>query len=666
SGAGGGASGHRPPSVFIVGDPKQSIYRFRGAEPRVFAAARDFVAQALGGSVLECDHTRRNAPAVLETVNAVFEVAGEQGGFQGFRRHTTGAEDIEGSVVQSLPRIERRDREGDAAATPAGWRDSLTTPRREPEQTLRQDEAQQVARAVEALIGRDGIAPGEIFVLARRRALLGAAALALQARHIPYIAPEDNALMDAPEVRDLVAVLDALASPGHDLSLAQALRSPLFGASDEDLLWLSQRGGPRRWWRALQEHAAQASPALQRASQLLGRWAFAMQQLPPHDLLDRIVAEGELMPRLFACVPAPRRSAAVEAVRELLGLSLQLDGARYATVYGFVRALKRRALKMSAGVVPDAVQLLTVHGAKGLEARAVILMDCDAGAPRPETSTLLVEWPVDTDAPVRCAFVASESRGVPSLRPALERERAAREREELNGLYVAMTRARERLVVSAVTSFQSAAEASWWSRVVPHTVPWVPECASLMRDMPARIEYLDLPEGPLFEPAAPPMRPRTDAVDERAARVGQALHRVLEWATAAQPARSDLPALAQAAAAAFGLEPAMAPELQQLATQVLQSPAVHRFFNPEAHSWAGNEVTLADGADLVRLDRLVAFDSEDGRTWWVLDYKLQSRPQAVADYREQIERYRAVLQRLQPDDRVRAAFITAGGELIEA
>jgi ATP-dependent helicase/nuclease subunit A len=103
-----------------------------------------------------------------------------------------------------------------------------------------------------------------------------------------------------------------------------------------------------------------------------------------------------------------------------------------------------------------------------------------------------------------------------------------------------------------------------------------------------------------------------------------------------------------------------------MASQVLQSPSVKQVFDPQAHAWAGNEVTLADGTELVRLDRLVAFDNEEGRTWWVLDYKLQSRPQAVASYREQMERYRAVLQRLQPNDRVRAAFITAGGELIEA
>ena len=89
AGAGGGASGQQPLSVFIVGDPKQSIYRFRGAEPRVFAAARRFVVDGLAGHDLACNHTRRNAPAVIDAVNAVFGQAVTDGDYDGFMAHST-------------------------------------------------------------------------------------------------------------------------------------------------------------------------------------------------------------------------------------------------------------------------------------------------------------------------------------------------------------------------------------------------------------------------------------------------------------------------------------------------------------------------------------------------------------------------------------------------
>lgn len=661
AGAGGGASGQRPLSVFIVGDPKQSIYRFRGADPRVFAAARAFVAEALGGVVLECDHTRRNAPEVLQAVNTVFERAQHGGHFEGFRAHTTGAAAGAPGAMR-LPRIERPPREAAGEASGA-WRDSLSQPRHEPEEGLRQQEARQVAEAVRGLIAQ-GMAPGDIQVLARKRAVLAQAAAALQALGLPHVAPEDNLLMASPEVRDLVAVLDVLASPGHDLSLAHALRSPMFSATDDDLLALSAEAAGGGWWAALQRLSS-ASPALQRAATLLGRWAQAMHRLPPHDLLDRIVADGELVPRLLAAVPAPRRAAAMQSVHALLNTALGLDGARYASIYGFVRALKRRALTVSAGAVADAVQLLTVHGAKGLEARAVILMDCDAPAAKAETATVLVEWPVDDEAPARCAFVASEARCPPSLVSLLERERAAREREEVNGLYVAMTRAREQLVLSAVAPHASPHPVSWWALAGEACREWAPiDTAAAAPEAAAdeAVGYLDLPT--LAPVAASPAPDRTARpADNPLAKLGEAMHRLLEWAT--EPDAAPVEDLARAAAAAFGLPAESAQDLRARAQAVLHSAEARAFFDAGRLAWAGNEVSLLDGDTTLRLDRLVAFDHDGHRTWWVLDYKLQSTPEAVPAYQAQLARYREVLQRLQPADEVRAAFITAAGRVVE-
>ncbi len=473
AGAGGGASGQRPPGVFIVGDPKQSIYRFRRAEPRVFAAARDFVVDALGGATLACDHTRRNAPEVLAAINTVFGAAQQAGEFEGFRAHTTELRAVPGAGLAALPEVLRPPRALRGVAPPPVWRDSLTTPRHEPEEVLREREAALAAAAIHELVAQQGVRPGEIFVLCRKRHSLRLVADALRRVHVPFAAAEDFKLMAAPEARDLVALLDALASPRHRLALAQALRSPLFGASDEDLIALAERADGGDWWRAL--HGAGIDrPVLQRASGLLADWRLAAQRLPPHDLLDRIVAEGELRERVAATVPPEQRLAALNAIDAVIGQALTLDGARYATPYNFVRALKRRLIKVAAPVQAEAVQLLTIHGAKGLEARVVFVMDADPELQQGENATLLVDWPVEANRPRRCAFVYSEARCPPSLRESLASEVQARRREELNGLYVALSRARERVVISATEPLRRAAGPSWWQRLQPLAVAWTP------------------------------------------------------------------------------------------------------------------------------------------------------------------------------------------------
>ena len=673
AGAGGGGAG---PRLFIVGDPKQSIYRFRRAEPRVFEAAQHFVVDALGGTLAACDHTRRCAPGLVGAINAVFGDAAREGALAAWRDHSTEVASTvpAAAAVYRLASAERslpaaRDAGADAGRV---WRASLHTPRTEPRLVLREAEAGEVARAVQSLIQHEGVRPEQILVLARKRSVLARAADALAALHLPHVAPEELRLADLPEVQDLLAVLDVLASNGQALSLARALKSPLFGASDADLLTLAcnatQAGG---WWPALMACAAdeRASAPLRRAAGLLARWQADAPTLPPHDLLDRVVHEGGLLPRLAAVVPPERHGRAMDAVRALLAAALELDGGRYASPYGFVRALRQRQVLAPATQSQGAVRLLTIHGAKGLEARVVLLMDADPEPPRVDTSTLLVDWPVDAARPARVAFVAAESRCPPSLQALLDGENAARQREEFNAFYVALTRAEERLIVSRTPPRYPSPQASWWSRLEPLAAPWPAPPDPPVAVATGRASYVALPLRPRAPAAAAPAAPvhaqaHVEVRDAAAACLGQAVHRVLEWASV-----TDAPALAELAAAAaaeFGAGDAAA--VQALAERILRSPSCAPMFDRRALAWAGNEVPVAgvDGqaGQVLRIDRLV-HTAGAGACWWVLDYKLAGAPQLDAAYREQLGAYRRAVQALQPADEVRAAFISAAGELIE-
>ena len=674
AGAGGGASGQRGPGVFVVGDPKQSIYRFRRAEPRVFMAMQAFVVDALGGHRLACDHTRRNAPEVLTAINAVFEEAQTAQAFAGFRRHTTEAFLNAEAGVWQLPRVVKAHADDEAKSvaseSPVVWRDSLTTPRLSAEVERRKAEAMQVAQAIERLVLHEGVQPREIFVLSRKRQSLRMAAEALREHGVPYAAPEDTALMQAPEARDLLALLDAITSPQHRLSLAHALRSPIFGVGDDDLIALAQQARGGDWWQALLQPQTALNPAMARASHLLQRWRQASFGLPPHDLLDRIVAEGEVRQRMAATVPAAQRNAALAAIDAVLAQALTLDSARFATPYGFVRALKRRNVKSAMPAAANAVQLLTVHGAKGLEARIVFVMDAEPEPKKAETASVLIDWQVDDPAPRLCAFVYSESSAPPSAADALAAEHAAQEREELNGLYVAMSRARERLVFSATEPSRPSPRMSWLARVAPYALPMLlpdetaglgaAEPCSTPQTEPPRLSLSVLPtwRGHANER----MADETD--DTTATGLGKAVHRALQWMAelAVDDAEASGQAAASAAAAEFGVS---ASATFEIARTILQSPACARFFHGTAIRWSRNEVAIGGDGQTLRIDRLVCLADPQGDVWWVLDYKLQHAPEALVANRAQLLRYRAVVQRAQPRERVRCAFITGRGELIE-
>lgn len=655
--AGASAGG---PSVFLVGDPKQSIYRFRRAEPQVFAAAQDFVVRGLGGDRLSCDHTHRNAPAVLEAVNRTLLAAQQAGEYTGFREHTTQSH-ADGAIC-ALPQILREAKPTAAApGTQSPWRDSLTTPRELPEEKLVALECRQAAAWIAQQL-QAGMAPGEVMVLARKRDRLAAMEHELRTLGVPAQQPDKTDLCEATEVQDLVALMDALVSPAHDLSLARALKSPLFGLGDEALVEVAltaraarAQGQPLAWLELL-TGAAHLSPGLRDVGAALARWKRWVDQLPPHDALQGIYRDGDVLARFAAAAPAPLRASVLANLRALLGASLQVRGGRYLTPYGFVRALKAGGIPGPAVAAADVVRLLTVHGAKGLEADVVILLDADGAAARAETMGVVCDWPGESAAPRRFAFIASESRPPPCSVDALSVEQDARQREELNVLYVAMTRARRRLVLSSVQPLRDADTASWWRRLVPQA-QWLQVAgpSALQAPAPQTLELPVLPQLSLAAAVAP--QPEQHSAE---ARFGRAVHRLLELG--AQPSGGFPPARLRRVAREFGLQGAAIEDAAATASRILAGEGAWAWDAGELE-WAGNEVELYHQGQLLRMDRLVR---RRGGQWWVLDYKSAARPQDDPQLLEQMRRYREAVQAACPGEAVRAAFLTGQGRLVHA
>ncbi len=721
-----GAGGGERPGVFIVGDPKQSIYRFRRAEPQVFKAAQLFVAEALGGTRLACDHTRRNAPAVLAAVNAAMAQA-QREGLLAFRAHSSSST-LPGSVLR-LPQIARppsrfesRNHPGSAARSENGskissiqarWRDTLTEPRESFEDSLRSLEARQAARWIAQQIAQ-GAQPADFMVLSRKRASLGLLHSELRDLHISAAVAEKTGLMDCCEVQDVVALLDALVSPGHSLSLARALKSPLFGLSDEDLVCIalavrsaepggengaepaaaasSRRAKPLSWFDVLQK--TELLPQhLRGLHGILLQYQSWVRSLPPHDALGFILHHARADAQFAAAVPAAQRASVWANLGALLQATLALQGARFSTAYGLVRQLKAGSVQAPAQVPSAAVQLLTVHGAKGLEARTVLLLDTDAQATRGENMGVLVDWPGEAARPAAFVFVASEAQPAPSVRALLASEQQARQREEINALYVAMTRAQQRLVLSSNAPHAPDAQ-SWWQRLgglaeaveVPHEEPHEElheePCAvsaaspeemsapSQSASTATHFEMLFLPENQAqsrIESAQAATKNVAnevplEAAADSAARVGQAMHRLLEWQATGAASAGFVASGAQQAAVEreFALSADELARALALAQRIREGQAAW-VWDAAQLVWQGNELELAYQGQLLRIDRLV--QRADTQAWWVLDYKSAQQPEQQAGLNAQMQRYRTAVQVLYAGAKVEAAWLGGDGSL---
>ena len=653
------------PSVFMVGDPKQSIYRFRRADARIFTHAAEWLGVRFGAVRLPNNQTWRNAPAIVEVVNAVFEHEPE---FVGFAPQQARRGERAGQVrLLPLAAAPAQDEEG-AADDGVGLRDPLTMPEAIAESMARSEEARAMVAQLGEWFGRlmvgdgDGQRPmdwGDVLILTRKRSILPEYERALREAGVPYLSVSRGQLLSTLEAADLSALLEFLIAPSNDLALAHVLRSPVFAASDAFLVALAL-SGDGHWWRRLQRLAAgegayQALAA--RAVARLSTWIALARLLPVHDLLDRIYHEVDLLAAYRARVPEAMWAGVCANLQAFLELALNVDGGRFPSLPRFVDELRRLS---GAGddEAPDEgrlaeaggggrVRIMTIHGAKGLEAPVVWMIDANNTRTQPDNYQPVMDWPVGAVAPTHFSLHATRALQGRVRAALFEAEAAAARREALNLLYVAMTRAEQCFVASG--SVGRGTQTSDYMRLAAalqrlggeDSHGALPLRASMARgrDTEAMTSAAcpdDVPVHPVGE-----RLPLTEASEGMA--FGTAMHAVLE--ARLSPGRAL---------------PAEVPEAAQRAAEaILSAPDMAVYFDPACHERAWNEVEIVhpDGR-LGRIDRLVLFDD----AVWVLDYKSGSADAAdMAAYRAQLAAYVSALEGMHGARPVRAMLVFPDG-----
>jgi len=650
------------PAVFMVGDPKQSIYRFRRADARIFSHAADWLSAQFGAARLPNNQTWRNAPAIVDVVNAVFEVEPE---FTGFDRQHARRVDRAGLVrLQPL---------ADVAAAPSapvadvapGLRNPLTTAAPVVESLARTEEARAMVVQLQDWFGRLPIGEGDktrpmdwndVLILTRARGILPEYERALREAGVPYVSVSRGRLLTTLEAADLGALLEFLIAPNNDLALVHALRTPLFEVSDEMLMaMVAPQGGP--WWTRLRSlvsaDSAFGTTAAAAVERLAG-WIALARQLPVHDLLDHIYHEADVLAAYQRRVPPAMWPGVCANLEAFLALALNVDGGRFPSLPRFVDELRRLNAAgddeapdegtLVDGSAAGRVRIMTIHGAKGLEAPVVWLIDANNAHRQPDNYQPVMLWPAGDAAPSHFSLHASKAWRGRAREAVFEADEAAARREALNLLYVAITRAEQCFVASGsvgrgqATSDYQRLEAALTR--LGHPTGYG-DLASL--DAAAPVRRHDLPN-----PAA---RPRAAAVGERLSGAsgsvgmafGTAMHALIEARStpnAAMP--EDMPETARRAAEA-----------------ILEAPDLARFFDPSLFLTAHNEVEIVhlDGR-LGRIDRLVVFED----AVWVLDYKSGVVDDDMLDaYRAQLAGYAAALEGVYGERPVHAMLVFPDG-----
>ncbi|TMM52588.1 double-strand break repair helicase AddA [Sulfitobacter sabulilitoris] len=460
--SGEGARSNVARTLFVVGDKKQSIYSFQGADPREFdrmQAEFDTKLTAAGHVFQDStlDHSFRSSSAILRLVDATFDNR-IQAGFAKDALHVAFKADLPGRV-DLWPVVDKQDDDDDRL-----WSDPVDRRSARHHTVLL---ANQIACNIKRMIDTgqtvpvDGPTPGsfvrrpvragDVLILVQRRSELFAEIIrACKAHQLP-IAGADRLKVGAElAVKDLGALLSFLATPEDSLSLATALKSPLFGWTEQALFDLAHRRTQPHLWQALRQRGADFPDTITILRDLRANTDF----LRPYDLIERILTRHGGRARLLSRL-GPE---AEDGINALLSQALAYERSAVPSLTGFLVWMETDDLDIKRQIdsASDQIRVMTVHGAKGLEAPIVILPD--TGKRDIQIKDEIVSL---NGTPV---WKANADDMPDTMRDAIDKMKDAQHDERLRLLYVALTRAEKWLIVAAAGDLSNDGS-SWYQMV---------------------------------------------------------------------------------------------------------------------------------------------------------------------------------------------------------
>ncbi len=444
-------------TVFAVGDEKQSIFSFQGADPAQFDVNRQYFAGHIQNAGLAFNYellktSRRSVPEVLSFVDRVFAEADARDGLtslglaiehEALRKETKGR-------VEFWPSIKPEDKD-----EPDPWRPVDTPSEASPVVRL----AEKIARTIKgwiangvALPGKEhAIRPGDIMILLPRREPFGSEIIRqLKALNVPVAGADRIRITEQIAVQDLIALGRFALLPEDDLTLATILRSPLAAVSEETLFELShQRRGTL--WQSLQNNADEMLDDTRAfLSECLARADF----VPPYEFFAHVLTVRGMRLKLLARLGAE----ASDAIEEFLSLALAYEAQNPPSLEGFLHWIERGGAEIKRDMERgrDEVRVMTVHGAKGLEADIVILPDTTREASNAQKRQLLY-------ANDGVLFSVPDAIAPQAVKAAKQMANAEALNEHKRLLYVALTRAKERLYICGFETRKGVRPDSWYA-----------------------------------------------------------------------------------------------------------------------------------------------------------------------------------------------------------